>query len=298
MTQPPGERDPNAADGVPPAGQPPAEVPTQAWAPPPSPADAAPPAADAAPLPPPAAASPNVLASQAPAPPPGPAVTWSPPAVAAVPEVAPGLTWASTGSRFVAYIIDLFLIGILAGIVAAILGVGQSVSSPGQPVGAQASPYFYAINAAIGGVYFILSWSGGRRATLGQRLLNIQVGNAFDGQALTTNQAVKRWIGLGSFLGLLSVIPSPAVLGAVNLLEFIWSIVLLVTTATSPTKQGLHDRFANSALVRPIGASNGVATACLVIVIGLLVLAVLSIVALIFIGGQVSTILSTVGDSV
>jgi uncharacterized RDD family membrane protein YckC len=297
MTQPPDERDPNAADGVPRAGQPPGEVPTEAWAPPPTPADAAPPT-----LPPPAhaaqpppAASPNVLAAQPPTP--EPAVAWSPPA--AVPDVgAPGLTWADTPSRFVAYVIDLFLVGILAGILAALLNVGQSVPTTGQPTGAQASPYFYAINAAIGGVYFILSWSGGRRATLGQRLLSIQVGNAFDGRALTTTQAVKRWIGLGTFLGLLSVVPSPAVLGAVNLLEFIWVIVLLITTATSPTKQGLHDRFANSAVVRPAGAGNGVAVACLVIVIGLLVLALLSIVALIFIGGQVSTILSEIGNSV
>jgi uncharacterized RDD family membrane protein YckC len=296
MTQPPDERDPNAADGVPPVGQPPGEAPTQAWVPPTSPADAAPPPPSAEAAPPPTrAASPNVLAAEAPAP--GRAVAWSPPAAA--PEVgAPGLTWADTPSRFVAYVIDLFLIGIMAGIVAALLGAGQFVSTTGQAAGTQTSPYFYAINSAIGGVYFILSWSGGRRATLGQRLLSIQVGNAFDGQALTTTQAVKRWIGLGSFLGLLAIVPSAAVLGAVNLLEFIWAIVLLITTATSPTKQGLHDRFANSAVVRPAGAGSGVATACLVIVIGLFVLAILSIVALIFIGGQVSTILSEVGNSV
>jgi hypothetical protein len=38
----------------------------------------------------------------------------------------------------------------------------------------------------------------------------------------------------------------------------LWSIVLLVTTAVSPTKQGLHDRFANSAIVQPIGGSSSV----------------------------------------
>ena len=201
-----------------------------------------------------------------------------------------------------AYIIDLFLIGILTGIVAAIvepvLGIRQSLPTPGQPATAVASPLFYAINAAIGAVYFILSWSGGRRATLGQRLLKIQVGNAFDGKALTTNQAVKRWIGLGAFLGLFSIIPSAAVVGAANLVQFIWVIVLLISTATSSTKQGLHDRFANSAVVRPSGAGSGVAMACLVLVIALLVISLLSIVALIFLGGQVSAILSEVGNSV
>jgi hypothetical protein len=75
-------------------------------------------------------------------------------------------------------------------------------------------------------------------------------------------------------------------------------IVLLVSTVMSPTKQGLHDRFANSAVVRPAGAGSGIAMACLVIVIALFVLAILSIVALIFVGGQVSTILSDIGNSV
>jgi uncharacterized RDD family membrane protein YckC len=303
MTQPPDERDPNAADGQPTAGQPPGgEAPTQAWAPPPP--DATPPPNATPPPPPPTdagqpppAASPIMPA--APAPGSEPAVAWSPPPqVPAVDAPAPGLTWADTPSRFVAYVIDLFLIGFLSGIVVSVLGIGQSLSTTSQAAATQTSQAFYALNAAIGGVYFILWWSGGRRATLGQRLLSIQVGNAFDGQALTTTQAVKRWIGLGGFLGLFSIVPSAAVLGAVNLLELVWAIVLLISTATSSTKQGLHDRFANSAVVRPAGAGTGVAMACLVIVIGLFLLAILSIVALIFLGGQVSSILSDIGNSV
>jgi hypothetical protein len=79
---------------------------------------------------------------------------------------------------------------------------------------------------------------------------------------------------------------------------FVWMIVLLITTATSPTKQGLHDRFANSAVVRPTNAGNTAVVACLVIVLILVALTVLSIVALIFLGSQVSDILSSVGGSV
>ena len=69
-------------------------------------------------------------------------------------------------------------------------------------------------------------------------------------------------------------------------------IVLFVTTWRSPTKQGMHDRFANTAMVRPSNqSSSGLLTACLIIVVVVLLLFVVSIVALIFLGSQVSDIL-------
>lgn len=285
MTQPPDERDPNAPEPATPPSQPPGgEAPTQAWTPENT-------TFGAPPAPPPT----SPILSADPTPSPGPTVAWSAPAPA--PEVgAPGLTWADTPTRFVAYVIDSFVVAFMAGIVGSILGVELAGTQADPLLTAQSNGVFYALSAGIGAAYFILSWSGGRRATLGQRLFNIQVGNAFDGRALTTSQAVKRWAGLGGFLGLLSIVPSDAVIGAVNLIQFVWVIVLLISTVTSPTKQGLHDRFANSAVVRPTGAGTSAAMACLVIVILLFVLAIVSIVALIFLGGQVSAILSTVGE--
>jgi uncharacterized RDD family membrane protein YckC len=227
---------------------------------------------------------------------PGPAVAWTMPGPP--PEVgAPGLTWADTPSRFVAYVIDSFLVVFISGIVISLLGFEQIPTQAGQAVDPQASQALAVTSTLLGAAYFILSWSGGRRATLGQRLFSIQVGNAFDGLALSTTQAVKRWVGLGSFLGLVAVLPSSAAYGAANLVEFVWAIVLLISTTSSPTKQGLHDRFANSAVVRPAGASK-VATACLVVIIALFVFLIVAIVALIFLGGQVSAILSNVGESV
>ncbi|HEX5828602.1 MAG TPA: hypothetical protein VFY23_13840, partial [Candidatus Limnocylindrales bacterium] len=72
----------------------------------------------------------------------------------------------------------------------------------------------------------------------------------------------------------------------------------LYTTATSPTKQGLHDRFAGTAVVRSATAGNGGALACLVVALIIPVIAIVSLIALIGLGGQVSSILSTVGESV
>ena len=314
MTQPPDERDPLAPDPGQPSGEIPAEepaatpdAPTQAWSPEPPAIEpepvpestvgwaALPRTPDPAGLPPaPPPASP--LISAEPAATPGGAANWTVPTRSTPQEVAPGLVWADTPSRFVAYVIDSFLVGIVASIVGSAFGFQQMNPTLGQGVDARSSIGLAVITTVIGAAYFILFWSGGRRATLGQMLFKIQVANAFDGQPLTTTQAVKRWIGLGNFLTLISFLPGT--LGLAALVQFVWSIVLLVTTTSSPTKQGLHDKFANSAVVRPAGAGNGLAMACMVIVIGLFVLAIVSIIGLVFLGGQVSTILSTVGDSI
>ena len=246
--------------------------------------------------PPPAASAGNGL-------PPG--VGWAAP-VPVVQEVAPGLVFSSTGARWVAWFVDVVILGIFLATISAILdAVGltspvPSTASFGEPgywdAYLRADPIGAVLTVAVSALYFVGSWTGGRRATLGQRLLSIQVGNAFDGRSLTMEQAVRRWLGLGEVVSLLGVVPGLA--GAGSLLLFVWWIVLFVTTATSPTKQGLHDKLANTAVVRPTSAGNGWIMGCFVILLILALLALFSIVSLIFLGGQVSTILSAVGESV
>jgi uncharacterized RDD family membrane protein YckC len=212
-------------------------------------------------------------------------------------EVAPGLVFSSTVSRLAAYIVDGVLLAIVAGIVASPFGSTTPFTSTGQFNVQTSSPIAVLIGVVLNAVYFIAFWSGGRRATLGQMLFKIQVGNAFDGRPLTLEQAAKRWIGLGQFLNLFAF--SAGMVAVAGGLSAIWSLVLLISTATSPTKQGLHDRFANSALVRPSTAGDGLAWTCLIVLLILpIVIALIAIVALIGLGGQVSTILSAVGESV
>lgn len=250
--------------------------------------------------------------SALPPPPESPPPTGAPPGVgsgwAAYParrEVAPGLVLSDTLPRFVAYFLDGLLLGIIGAVIGGILGsfgwtpIEPPPFDPYGPVDYNAlfiaDPVSTVLTIALSALYFIGSWSGGRRATLGQRLLKIQVGNAFDGRSLTFDQAIRRWLGLGEFIVLLGLIPGfTAAVG----LALLWQIVLLITTATSPSKQGLHDRLANSAVVRPLDAGNSVVMTCAVIAIILAAISLLSIVALIFLGGQVSEILSTVGESV
>lgn len=228
----------------------------------------------------------------------GPSVLWAAPTPTVQTEVpgAPGLVFSDTASRFVAWLIDGFVVLIVGAIVASIATTvitGRSTANGGTSL----DVLFTVTYVLVSVVYSVFFWTSGRRATPGQMIFKIQVANAFDGRPLTTTQAVKRWLGLGWFLTLFGIVPSLASLA--NLADVVWSIVLLVTTAKSPTKQGLHDRFANSAVVRPRDASRGgMAMTCLVIVLVLFAGALFSVIALVLLGSQVSDILERAGSSV
>jgi uncharacterized RDD family membrane protein YckC len=178
-----------------------------------------------------------------------------------------------------ALLIDTLLLGIVAGIVVGIL----SGLMPGQ-FGVDADPTARAFGpgfvvAGLGGLvvsylYFFLSWRSAGKATPGQRVFKMQVGNAFDGAALTPRQITIRWLTLFG-LGILSALPWLAGLG--GLVAFIWDIVLLVTTASSPTKQGIHDRWADSAVVATGPQNTTLAWGCLIAwIVGALVIVALA----------------------
>lgn len=252
--------------------------PTGAWTPPPAAA------------PPPQLPGQGGLVSSAP-------VGWSPAPPFALGEVAPGLVYADTTSRAVAYIVDLLILGIVGGAIGALLNPSAPAARDLNELMRTADPLGTILTVLIDFGYFAIAWTGGRRATIGQRVFNIQVGNAFDGRALSPAQAIRRTLALGGWLNLIGIVPGMFAIAA--MVNLIWSLVLLITTAMSATKQGLHDRFANTALVRPSGkGTSGLATACLVIVVGLLLLSLVSVIALVFLGEQVSKILSQVGESI
>ena len=276
-----GARPPADQSAVPPADR---------WAPPP----AAPPAPDPTLSPP--AAPPVQQAAPSPWQPVPPAGTWGtqPPDGGgryAVPG-APGLVYAGAIPRTAAWIVDGFIVAIVAGILSVPFATPVAVQTNGSPdftrMAAQGG-LSAIISTVIGAAYFILLWTTGWRATLGMRLFGLQVGDVATGAKLRIDQAVKRWLALGTWVGIIPV---------VGLFQLVWELVLLATTVSSPTKQGIHDRFAGSAIVRPASAGNGLAITCLVVLLVIPVLLALLLIPLIFLGGQVSTILSAVGDSV
>lgn len=187
-----------------------------------------------------------------PAPPP---TGWAapPPPVQAGP---PGFVYADVPNRAIAYIIDAILVGIVAAIVGGILGgVGLSTGTftPGTlnfEVNYVGLLVAAVIGAAISAAYFVYTWTS-MRGTIGMKALGMQIGNAGDGKTLTMDQATRRWLVIaapGILAQVFFVLPALGTL--IGLVAFGWFIYLLWTTYSSPTKQGFHDKFANTMVVK------------------------------------------------
>jgi len=175
---------------------------------------------------------------------------WQAPPPVAMPGI-PGFVYADVPNRFIALIIDAFVMGVIFIVIAVILGaVGLPAGFTASKVDLIASIILAAISLAIGAGYFIYTWTS-MRASVGMKVLGMQVGNAFDGKTLTVDQALKRWLALWGPSTLSGALGSVAGIGPlISLIVFVYLIYLLYTTATSPTKQGFHDVYANTVVVK------------------------------------------------
>ncbi len=188
--------------------------------------------------------------------PPSPAASW---AAATAPVPIPGregFFYADVPNRAIAYIIDVIILAVISLVVGIVLdGIGLNpVTINLNSNGFITYNYFAGIIqaivfAAISGGYFIYTWTT-MRASPGQRALGMQVGQP-DGATITMEQAVRRWLALGAPFGIAQALSPISGLGIlIGLAAFVWFIALLVTTAQSPTKQGLHDQFAGTVVVK------------------------------------------------
>jgi uncharacterized RDD family membrane protein YckC len=83
----------------------------------------------------------------------------------------------------------------------------------------------------------------------------MQIGNAGDGKTLTQDQAIRRYLALAAPFIVANAFSGIAVIGLLlSLAALGWVIYLLYTTAQSPTKQGWHDVFANTQVVKALKA--------------------------------------------
>lgn len=238
----PGPGDPSE-QGPAPATPPPAAPP------PPAPTPATPPAA----TPPPAPAAGEQWSQQGSTPDwAQKAQEWRPAPVAAGP--AAGISYADVGIRIGAYVIDLIILWIGIIIVNAIL---FSLAFFGAGFGGLFVLAIVAgvINLAISAFYFVYTWTT-MKASPGQRMLGLMTVSETDGSALTQNAAITRWVllsapaivslvfsqamGYGSLLGLI-----------ISLAGLAWTIYLLYTTANDPKRQGFHDHYVKSVVVKP-----------------------------------------------
>ncbi len=219
----------------------------------------------------------------------GPAVAWAPPATPAATSVAEGVVIATTFPRVVAFFTDTLLLGLIATSVTALLGFYNPDRNATLALG---------LGIAFVGIdflYFIGFWTSPLHATLGMRLLRLRVLGAQTGGTLSLNDAVLRWIALSGAISILTLVPG---LGSViGLISLLWVLVLLISTATHPLRQGLHDRWARSVVVQPAPGGSGLAiVTCLVLIVFVGVL--LPVALLVLYGDQIRDVLIEIGNSV
>jgi len=187
--------------------------------------------------------------------------SWTSQLTSTAPVAGPaGLYYADVPNRTIAYIIDVIILGVSNLIISAVLSsIGLNAYTVDLNANTITGLLSYnpvvglvlaVIYTVISGAYFIYTWTA-MRGSVGQKVLGMQVGNATDGKTLTMEQAIKRWIALGAPFGIAQALnPLPGLGILIGLAAFVWFIALLVTTAQSPTKQGLHDRYAGTVVVK------------------------------------------------
>lgn len=230
-----------------------------------------------------------------------PLVGWQAPDDAQRPSPVAGFAIAGVGARLVAYLIDGLLLAIANSAILAVVAPGAVIFDPTVPIEQLPAPAFTVetvlagiIGIGLDFIYLVGLWTSRGRATLGQRVLKLQVVDAASGATLDLSQAVVRWVLLGGAVAILGL--APVAVELTGLVGLLWLIVLLVSTSSHPLKQGVHDRAANSIVVQPLGASsNTAAIGCVVLIV---LFAILPIIALVAYGGQIEQILSEVGQSI
>lgn len=171
-----------------------------------------------------------------------------------------GFAYADVPNRIFALIIDVIVLAIIGavvgGVLGAIIGPVYDVKVDLSNVQVSVSTNYFAlivnllVTMAVSAAYWIYCWTR-LRASLGQKALGMQVGNFPDGKTLTQDQAMRRWVALGGVFPIAQVVNQLPALGSlISLAILVYTIYLLYSTAKSPTKQGFHDKFANSVVVK------------------------------------------------
>jgi uncharacterized RDD family membrane protein YckC len=281
-----------------------------------------PPAEPAVPTPPEPAAPGGPIISATPTPPASGWQTPGQPGTPGVPPVAPpgggwevptaaaavaqqdGYVIAGIGARVVAWLIDVTIAWLIPGLLVFALidwsGLIRQAFEQAQldpsgrfPTEAYTIPVTldYILVTLIGlGIqflYFVGFWTSRWRATPGMIGLKMRVVDERTGGILSVVQATKRWIALGWPLGLLALVP--ALQSVQGLVLFGLWIFLFFTTVTNDRRQGLHDKWANSLVIRSVTSGNG-ATFVGCLVWGVLVILLTFVIITVFLAAAMPTI--------
>ncbi len=196
----------------------------------------------------------------APSVPPPPPPSWMANLTSTAPVAGPaGFVYADVPNRIFAYIIDMIVLGVIGFLVAMLAGglfggiTTQVTSTNGLEVSVNYGAFLAVavINLIIGALYFIWMWSA-QRGTVGMKVLGLQIGEESSGRSITMNQGFTRWliIGIPSILAQFTGYLSAGLGFILGLIGLIWLLALLWSIAQSPTKQGYHDRYAHTIMVK------------------------------------------------
>jgi len=170
--------------------------------------------------------------------------------------------FADIPNRAIALLVDVILLTLVAFVGAAIVsllagpavefdtaaeGVGDAVE-----LNHGVATLDACLSLVLSAGYFALSWVR-LNASPGQRLIGIRVAADGDRAGITAGQAMARWTALGAPFAVAAVLATALSLNGVAIFGIplaAWYAVLLITTARSSTKQGLHDRLAGTIVAK------------------------------------------------
>jgi uncharacterized RDD family membrane protein YckC len=177
---------------------------------------------------------------------------WRPAEVAQGP--AAGITYADLTNRIIALIIDgviLAIVGFVVNLVLLTAFIATLVSS-GSAIFLLLSVVVLVFDVLLAGIYFIYTWTN-MKASPGQRILGLMTVSETDGSALTFNAALARFVIMFApgYVASLASTVIPGFLGLLlSLAGLAWSIFLIYTTANDPKRQGFHDHYAHSVVIK------------------------------------------------
>ncbi len=177
-------------------------------------------------------------------------------------EGAPTVPLAGDPHRIVAYIIDAAIMLIVVTFVLSLLRNVAPVfmfnpnfndSFDELFVLSPAGVLIHVMSALLisAGYAVFTSTYRGMRGSVGMRMLGMRVRRETDGEALTKSQAVLRGMMVFGPPALVTLFSLTPIIGPLIIVaSLVWVTGLFMTTALSPTKQGLHDRYARTVVVK------------------------------------------------
>ena len=165
-----------------------------------------------------------------PAPPPSSESSWSAPPPAPAPSSRPGPMpgWHYAGFwvRFLAFVIDAILLGIISAAFTPVWGPQFTTTGTHLEIDAQSN----ALSTLVGLIYFAGLWAW-RGQTVGMMPFNMQVVGVADGKKIDVMRGLLRYVGF--------------IIAALPL------FIGLIWAAFDARKQGWHDKIASTVVIRP-----------------------------------------------